>query len=138
MRKLLYFIIIVFVVSCTRTVYVPTIRTEITKEADTLVETRLVPYRDSVVRDDTVSYLSNRYGESWARVVNGRLSHSLTIKDAPVTVPGKVYYFFVHDSVGYPVKGDTVYQEKIPGWCWWVLGMGVVCAVIFICKVFRK
>ena len=138
MKGLLYLVIVLFAVSCTRTVYIPAIRTQIAKETDTLVETQLVPYRDSVVTEDTVSYLANPYAESWAGVINGKLSHSLNIKDSPVTVPGKVYYFFVHDSVGYPVKGDTVYRERVPGWCWWTLGIGVVCLMIFIGKVSKN
>ncbi|MFR0835447.1 MAG: hypothetical protein ACLSG8_04045 [Barnesiella sp.] len=72
MKGLLYLVILLFAVSCTRTVYIPTIRTQIAKETDTLVETQLVPYRDSVVTEDTVSYLANQYAESWAGVINGK------------------------------------------------------------------
>lgn len=69
MKGLLYLVIVLFAVSCTRTVYIPAIRTQIAKETDTLVETQLVPYRDSVVTEDTVSYLANPYAESWAGVI---------------------------------------------------------------------
>lgn len=50
-------------------------------------------------------------------VINGKLSHSLNIKDSPVTVPGKVYYFFVHDSVGYPDERGY----SLPGACSWMV-----------------
>ena len=87
--QLLLIIVIAIVcclASCRSPRYIP-VETKITEPIetiDTVYEVKLVPYRDSVVVDDTISYLSNEYGGSWARWSNGKLHHSLFV------FPGKV------------------------------------------------
>ncbi len=49
----------------------------------------LVPFYDTIyVQNDTISYLHNQYAESWAKWVEGGLSHSLRI--FPDSIPVKV------------------------------------------------
>ena len=76
----------VIMCSCRSPRYIP-VETKITETIetfDTVYEVKLVPYRDSVVVDDTISYLSNEYGGSWARWSKGKLHHSLFV------FPGKI------------------------------------------------
>lgn len=85
MKKVLHILLLIMLMfvllSCRQTRYVPVEKTvvETINIVDTLVQTQLVPYRDSIATSDTVSYLRNAYGASWARWSNGLLCHSLFI-----------------------------------------------------------
>lgn len=58
---------------------------------DTIIKTVLVPYFDTIyIHNDTVSHLKNQYAESWAKWINGGLSHSLRI--FPDSIPVRVIY----------------------------------------------
>lgn len=46
---------------------------------DTIIKETLVPYKDSISIQDTISFLSNPYGYSWATYSDGNLRHSLGI-----------------------------------------------------------
>lgn len=100
----------------TKTVYVPVKQThlETVTFRDTIVDTRLDYYRDTIVTPDTISFLANPYGYSWAEAKEGRLHHSLS--SWPDTfLPVRTQYIekIRLDSIPapYPVE-VTVYKEK--------------------------
>lgn len=66
---------------CRQVRYVPveTVLTDSTVIRDTVMDVRLVPYRDSVAVNDTSSFLSNPYAWSWAVWSGGVLHHSLVV-----------------------------------------------------------
>lgn len=76
--------------SCkTRVEYVPVeVKTTITKTIkDTVIQEKLIPQKDSAILPvvagrDTASHLQNLYAESWARIIDGYLHHTLS------TLPG--------------------------------------------------
>lgn len=96
--------------------YVPVEKkvTETVTLVDTLVEVKLVPYRDSVsVPADTASHLENPYAYSNASLSGGRLNHSLGIKpDNPLLFPIQTRIVHVQDSIPYPVPGPVQYVER--------------------------
>ena len=117
MKKLLLFIIAIILASCgtTKTVYIPvnSTHTEYQTVHDTIVNTVLTPFKDSVSIKDTLSVLSNKYAQSVAEWSQERLNHSLTIK--PVVIPVKVQYVnkTVRDSVQVPYKVEVLKQVNI-------------------------
>ena len=117
MKKLLILIIPLLLFGCgsTKTVYVPinSTHTEYQTVHDTIVNTVLTPFKDSVSIKDTLSVLSNKYAKSVAEWSQGRLNHSLTIK--AVIIPVKVQYVnkTVRDSVQVPYKVEVLKQVNI-------------------------
>jgi len=111
-KLLLIFVIALLFVGCktTKTVYVPveTIRTEIQTVHDTIVNVKLDVLRDSIVTNDTLSILSNKYSYSSAMWSKGLLSHSLSIKD--IKIPVKVQYINISkvDSIQIPYPVEKV------------------------------
>lgn len=97
--------------SCRGVRYVPveTVRVDSTVVHDTLLDVRLVPYRDSVATRDTASFLSNPYAYSWARWSGGMLQHSLGIWPF-ATTQVKVPYFI--DRYVTITKPQVVEVEK--------------------------
>lgn len=98
-------------VSCRSVKYVPveTVRVDSTVVRDTVMDVRLVPYRDSVATRDTTSFLSNPYAYSWARWSGGLLQHSLGIRPL-ATTQVKVPYFI--DRYVTITKPQVVEVEK--------------------------
>ncbi len=105
--------------SCTRKVYVPlhTVTTITERLVDTVIKVNLQVYRDTITTPDTISYLKNPYGESWAQVSGGLLRHSLTSTKDPIDV--KVVYKNITrvDTIRVPVPVEKkVYIEKKLSW----------------------
>lgn len=103
------------VLSCAKRIYVPVQTTTTITErlVDTVIKVNLKVYRDTVTTPDTISHLTNPYGDSWARVSGGMLRHSLNSTEKPIDV--KVVYKDVikTDSVQIPVEVEKlVYKEK--------------------------
>nr|DAV72167.1 MAG TPA: Protein involved in gliding motility 9 Secretion System Type.5A [Caudoviricetes sp.] len=120
MKRLLYVILLVLVVSScrTRTVYMP-VETKVLDSIiyhDTTFQEKLIPYKDSVSVSDTTSFLHNPYAYSYASWSNGILNHSLGIyPHATVTV--KIPYFIerirrVEVPKPYPVEKELSWWEK--------------------------
>jgi len=118
----LFLIVLLTLLGCrTKTVYVPVKQTtrETVTVRDTVVDTRLAYYRDTVITPDTISFLSNPYSFSWAETKEGKLHHSLS--SWPDTfIPVKTLYIekIIVDSIPapYPVE-VAVYKEKdLSGW----------------------
>ena len=106
---------ITMAISCAKRIYVPiqTTTTITERLVDTVVKVNLKVYRDTIVTPDTISHLSNPYGDSWARVSGGMLHHSLNSTEKPIEV--KVVYKDVikTDSVQIPYEVEKlVYKEK--------------------------
>jgi len=81
MKYVIFIAGILCLVGCkTKTIYVPVKQTsvETVKLRDTIIEVRLEYYRDTVITPDTISFLANPYGFSWAETKEGKLHHSLT------------------------------------------------------------
>lgn len=117
--KLLAFVLLLCVLSCTRKVYVPlhTVTTITERLVDTVIKVNLKVYRDTITTPDTISHLKNPYGESWAQVSGGMLRHSLTSSKDPIDV--KVVYKDIIrvDSIPVPVPVEkNVYIEKKLSW----------------------
>lgn len=156
-RRKLWFVILAalafvltFVIfsGCTRRVYVPVERTTTVTETlvDTVVELRLKEVHDTVTvqahGEDTLSYLSNGIGYSFASIEGGVLGHSLgTLPGAKVKDSIKVRHIVIRDSIPYPVTVEV--EKKLT---WWErmkmeyggFAMGVAAALAFIFCVFVK
>lgn len=98
MRNILYAVVAAFLLSaacsCRSVRYVPveTVVVDSTVVRDTIMDVRLVPYRDSVAVRDTSSFLSNPYAWSWAVWDGGVLHHSLVVWPGG-SIQVKVPYF---------------------------------------------
>lgn len=105
--------------ACAKTVYVPVNATHYVDRVvkDTVLDVRLVPYRDSITTTDTASVLENKYARSSA-CWDGRLHHALAVKD--VKIPVRVQYVETHrvDSVQVPYKVEVVREvpAKLSGY----------------------
>lgn len=120
--KYLFPILFILLVGCTKKIYVPVNSYHTITETlhDTIIDVKLDVIRDSIITDDTISVLSNKYSKTTAKWSNNRLYHSLSIND--ITIPVRIEYKdrTVIDSiqVPYPVKGDPIkmplnWYEKI-------------------------
>lgn len=138
--------------SCTSTKYVPVETTRYVKTTETLRDTtlivQLVPSKETTVifPGDTISHLSNKYADSWVRIKNGYMSHSLEILPADVPVKATVKDKATVDSIRIPVPypvAKTICKDKELNWyqnlCIWgfsillgILAIGVVCLAIKI------
>ena len=118
---------------CRSVKYVPveTVRTDSTVIHDTLMDVRLVPYRDSVAVRDTSSYLSNPYAWSWAVWSDGVLHHSLVVWPGG-SIRVKVPYFI--DRIVRIREPQLVEVEReLTRWQRFRMGMGdaMLCLLAF-------
>lgn len=121
MRGLVYIILLLLVVGCKQTEYVPVVSTQTDSVYITKIEKDSVLVRDSVfVKDkgDTV------FVERWKTVYKSKV---LT----------DTFYIEKRDSIPYPVE-VVVEKSHIPVWMWWLALFGVTCAVLVGVKVVRK
>lgn len=109
-----------FLVSCTRKIYIPVEQkvTETVTLHDTIIQYQLDIIHDSIVTPDTISYLENKYSESYAKWNNGNLNHSLRTKD--ISLPVKVQYVEkekqVEVPVPYPVEQIKYIEKELTWW----------------------
>ena len=108
MRAWAVVFVVVALLSCTRTVYVPVTehRNVYTTVRDTVIV--LAERGDTVERitPDTVSLITCKGAESEARVVEGVLHHRLAVHERRDSVRVQVHERLVIDSVPYPVYVD--------------------------------
>ena len=106
--------------ACTRKVYVPIESTTVITETvrDTIVKVKLATYRDTITTPDTLSYLSNPYAESYARVSDGIVHHSLTSNAPEVDVKTVIVYRDknVIKRVPYPVEKIVKVEKPLTKW----------------------
>ena len=106
---------------------------------DTVVEVRLVPYRDSVSVRDTVSRLENVYAYSSAVWSGGRLSHSLAVKDTAVGGKTVVHEIVRTDTVSVPYPVDRVIEKNVlKGWQKVLMWVGATTILIIIMLLIKK
>lgn len=112
--------------SCRGVKYVPveTVRVDSTVVHDTLMDVRLVPYRDSVATRDTSSFLSNPYAYSWARYTEGMLHHSLGIWPTAMTQVKLPYFIDRYVIITKPQIVEV--EKKLTRWQQFKLDVGGV------------
>lgn len=124
---------VVAAVSCTRTVYVPaeTHYSERIVWHDTIVEVVAPGERLERATFDTVSSLQARYASSVAKVVDGVLSHTLTVNPRCDSVQVQVREVLRRDSVVLPYPVVTT-VERTPRGVWWVVAWAVIATIATI------
>ena len=134
-------------ISCGKIQYVPIkeIQFEKITQHDTIIKTVLVPYRDTVyLKGDTASYLRNEYAESWARWIDGGLSHSLNIltDSIPVRVVYQNVDRFVYVDVPIEVERKLSKWEQfkmdVGGWAIGVLSGVVLLGIYGLIRKLRR
>ena len=125
MRAWAVVFVVVALLSCTRTVYVPVTehRNVYTTVRDTVIV--LAERGDTVERitPDTVSLITCKGAESEARVVEGVLHHRLAVHERRDSVRVQVHERLVIDSVPYPVYVDGSSEPSIPARIWKVVAI---------------
>lgn len=138
MKRVSVIILVLLLLSCTRTIYVPveSVKHVTTTVVDTFVEIVTPNERVVNVTTDTTSVISTRYATSKAEVSNGILRHEITQHERKDSVKTQTVYIHETDSVPYPVK---VVEEVTPSWCWWSILIGIiaVATMIVICVIKR-
>lgn len=141
MRAWAVVFVVVALLSCTRTVYVPVTehRNVYTTVRDTVIV--LAERGDTVERitPDTVSLIACKGAESEARVVEGVLHHRLAVHERRDSVRVQVHERLVIDSVPYPVYVDGSSEPSIPARIWKVVAIVaiVVAGICLLCGVRR-
>ncbi|MDU1893042.1 MAG: hypothetical protein E6767_20390 [Dysgonomonas sp.] len=110
---------------------------------DTVLDIRLIPYKDSVQTTDTLSYLENKYAFSWAKLSDNKLHHSLTIKDVDIPVNLQIVETLVSDSVPYPVYVKEIQEvnrltsfQSFQIWCGRIALL--MCGIWLAFKLWKK
>ena len=141
MRAWAVVFVVVALLSCTRTVYVPVTehRNVYTTVRDTVIV--LAERGDTVERitPDTVSLITCKGAESEARVVEGVLHHRLAVHERRDSVRVQVHERLVIDSVPYPVYVDGSSEPSIAARIWKVVAIVaiVVAGICLLCGVRR-
>ena len=141
MRAWAVVFVVVALLSCTRTVYVPVTehRNVYTTVRDTVIV--LAERGDTVERitPDTVSLIAYKGVESEARIVDGMLQHRLAVQARRDSVRVEVRERLVVDSVPYPVYVDGMQENKPRAWMWKSVAIAVI-AVAGICllRILRR
>jgi hypothetical protein len=134
-KILLFLALIVSVISCSKVVYVPVNHTEIVKEMirDTIINYKLVPQYVYVETKDSISILETDYSTSICKLTNNGLIHQLNNKDS---IKIQIQYKYIDrikiDSVGYPVKGDTIIKTETNYTGWWYFSILLLIVIIYI------
>lgn len=120
MKNLLIFFPLLFI-GCKSIEYVPVkeVHTEQIILRDTIVDIKLIPYKDSISIKDTISYLENTYAYSNASYSSGQLNHSLNIKDVEIPVKIVVQEKIIRDSIPYPIEITKTKVEYRKDFFWW-------------------
>lgn len=144
--SILFVILFAVCSSCTRRIYIPVDRTTtvVKQLVDTVIQVELKEYHDTITithkGNDTLSYLSNAHGYSFASIEDGKLGHSLgTLPGTVVSQPVKVHYIFITDSIPYPVE----VEKKLSMWQsikieYGGIAMGAAFALGFVLFLFAK
>lgn len=134
MKILLLLALILSIVSCSKVVYIPVNHTEIVKEIirDTVINHKLVPQYVYVETKDSISKLETDYSISICKLTNNGLIHQLENKDS---IKIQIQYKYVDrlkiDSVGYPVKGDTIIKTETNYTGWWYFSILLLIIIIY-------
>lgn len=118
-----------------KTRYIP-IETKITETVtvhDSIIEVKLIPYKDSVSVAADSSFLSNPYAYSYAGWDGEKLNHSLGIWENAVT-PFKVmwltHYKTIEVAKPYPVEKEVFIEKNLSGWQNFRIWLGNILLII--------
>ena len=134
MRAIIYICVsvVMLLISCTRTVYVPVVNTKTitTTRVDTFFEITTPGERVVNITTDTTSTISTLYATSTATVSNGTLRHEITQHERKDSVRTQIVYINQVDSISYAVP---VIEEVTPSWCWpTIIATIVICVSIVL------
>ena len=98
-----------------KTIYVPVHSSTTVTETvrDTVVEVRLVPYKDSVSVRDTMSRIENVYAYSTALWRGGMLSHTLGMKEDAIKAEVQVVEVVRRDTVSVPFAVERIVEKNV-------------------------
>ena len=142
MKRILFLILLLFV-SCSTIKYVPVKETEYVTVTETLVDTVIkwappIEKEDKETRD-TTSTVETSLAKSTATVSNGTLHH--TIENKKDSIKTKIVY---KDKIvtkteykEVPVEVEVV-KKVVPGWCWWMLGINILAAIVFVIRLYFR
>jgi hypothetical protein len=151
-------IIMVIILACSScsgtTKYIPVETTHYVKTTetlrDTIIQVQLSPSKETIIMlpKDTISHLFNQYADSWVKVKDGYISHSLNILPIDIPVKATIKDTSIKDSIRIPVpypvvKHEIIYKDKELNWyqraCVWgfsiILGLLAIWILSLILKI---
>ena len=141
MKRLLLFILLL--TSCSTIKYVPVKETEYVTVTETLVDTviKWVPpiEKEDKETKDTTSTVETSLAKSTATVSNGTLHHIIENKKDSIKTK-IVYKDKIIKQTEYkevPVEVEVV-KKVVPGWCWWLLGINILTAIVFVIRLYFR
>ena len=142
MKRLLLFILLLLT-SCSTIKYVPVKETEYVTVTETLVDTviKWTPPIEKVDKEtkDTTSTVETSLAKSTATVSNGTLHH--TIENKKDSIKTKIVYkdkiITKTEYKEVPVEVEVV-KKVVPGWCWWLLGINILAAIVFVIRLYFR
>ena len=142
MNRILFLILLLFV-SCSTIKYIPVKETEYVTVTETIVDTviKWVPpiEKEDKETKDTTSTVETSLAKSTATVSNGTLHH--TIENKKDSIKTKIVYKDkIVERIEYkevPVEVEVV-KKVVPGWCWWLLGINILTAIVFAIRLYFR
>ena len=136
-------LLFILLTSCSTIKYVPVKETEYVTVTETIVDTviKWAPPIEKVDKEtkDTTSTVETSLAKSTATVSNGTLHH--TIENKKDSIKTKIVY---KDKIikqteykEVPVEVEVV-KKVVPGWCWWLLGINILTAIVFVIRLYFR
>ena len=142
MKRILFLILLLFV-SCSTIKYVPVKETEYVTVTETIVDTviKWAPPIENVDKEtkDTTSTVETSLAKSTATVSNGTLHH--TIENKKDSIKTKIVYKdkIIKQTEYKEVPVEVEVEKKVvPGWCWWLLGINILAAIVFAIRLYFR
>ena len=141
--KRILFLILLLLTSCSTIKYVPVKETEYVTVTETLVDTVIkwappIEKEDKETRD-TTSTVETSLAKSTATVSNGTLHH--TIENKKDSIKTKIVYKdkIIKQTEYKEVPVEVEVEKKVvPGWCWWMLGINILAAIVFVIRLYFR
>ena len=143
-NQLLWVVLLLSTLIGCRTKQVPVFIERVVKDSivirDTIQQVKLEPYFEEKETSDTLSYLSNKYAYSEARVSNNKLYHSLGIWDKliGVTTLRITEYKTIKEPVPYEVEKVVKVEKKLSIWQRLSITVGNIFVILLIFYIFMK
>ena len=143
MKRILFLILFILLTSCSTIKYVPVKETEYITVTETLVDTviKWTPPIEKIVNEtkDTTSTVETSLAKSTATVSNGTLHHNIENKKDSIKTK-IVYKDKIVTKTEYKEVPVEVEVEKkvVPGWCWWMLGINILVAIVFAIRLYFR
>ena len=142
MKRLLLFILLLLT-SCSTIKYVPVKETEYVTVTETIVDTviKWTPPIEKVDKEtkDTTSTVETSLAKSTATVSNGTRHHKIENKKDSIKTK-IIYKDKIVTKTEYKEVPVEVEVEKkvVPGWCWWMLGINILAAIVFAIRLYFR